>query len=73
MLPWLNSCLVLVDAFLRVLKNDMYIYFFFGGGGGWEGRFAFTTRMRINPLTYCSVILISHTHVKSITRKSLKQ
>ena len=34
MLPWLNSCLVLVDAFLRVLKNDMYIYFFFGGGGG---------------------------------------
>ena len=72
MLPWLNSCLVLVDAFLRVLKNDMYIYFF-GGGGGWEGRFAFTTRMRINPLTYCSVILISHTHVKSITRKSLKQ
>ena len=72
MLPWLNSCLVLVDAFLRVLKNDMYIYFF-GGGGGGGGRFAFTTRMRINPLTYCSVILISHTHVKSITRKSLKQ
>ena len=34
MLPWLNSCLVLVDAFLRVLKNDMYIFFFFGGGGG---------------------------------------
>ena len=34
MLPWLNSCLVLVDAFLRVLKNDMYIYFFLGGGGG---------------------------------------
>ena len=34
MLPWLNSCLVLVDAFLRVLKNDMYIYFFFLGGGG---------------------------------------
>ena len=72
MLPWLNSCLVLVDAFLRVLKNDMYIYFFWGGGGG-GGRFAFPTRMRINPLTYCSVILISHTHVKSITRKSLKQ
>ena len=71
MLPWLNSCLVLVDAFLRVLKNDMYIYIFLGGGVG--GRFAFTTRMRINPLTYCSVILISHTHVKSITRKSLKQ
>ena len=71
MLPWLNSCLVLVDVFLRILKNDMYIFFF--GGGGWEGRFAFTTRMRINPLTYCSVILISHTHVKSITRKSLKQ
>ena len=74
MLPWLNSCLVLVDAFLRVLKNDMYIYIFFlGGGGGGGGRFAFTTRMRINPLTYCSVIFISHTHVKSITRKSLKQ
>ena len=31
MLPWLNSCLVLVDAFLRVLKNDMYI--FWGGEG----------------------------------------
>ena len=73
MLPWLNSCLVLVDAFLRVLKNDMYIYIFFWGGGGGGGRFAFTTRMRINHLTYCSVILISHTHVKSITRKSLKQ
>ena len=34
MLPWLSSCLVLVDAFLRVLKNDMYIYIFGGGGGG---------------------------------------
>ena len=67
MLPWVNSCLVLVHAFLRVLKNDMYIYIFGGG------RFAFTTRMRINPLTYCSVIFISHTDVKSITRKSLKQ
>ena len=34
MLPWLNSCLVLVDAFLRVLKNDMYIYILEGGGVG---------------------------------------
>ena len=34
MLPWLNSCLVLVDAFLRVLKNDMYIYILGGGVGG---------------------------------------
>ena len=37
MLPWLNSCLVLVHAFLRVLKNDMYIYIFFFGGGGVVG------------------------------------
>ena len=36
MLPWLNSCLVLVDVFLRILKNDMYI-FFLGGGGGRAG------------------------------------
>ena len=42
MLPWLNSCLVLVDAFLRVLKNDMYIYiFFFLGGGGVGGQVCF--------------------------------
>ena len=40
MLPWLNSCLVLVHAFLRVLKKD----FFLGGGGGGGvggGRFCF--------------------------------
>ena len=39
MLPWLNSCLVLVHVFLRVLKKDI---FFWGGGEGWGGgRFCF--------------------------------
>ena len=67
MLPWLNSCLVLLHAFLRVLKKDI---FFWGGGGA---GFVFTTVISRRVDSHPSVIFMSHIDVKSITRKSLKQ
>ena len=72
MLPWLNSCLVLVHAFLRVLKKDIYIFFFWGGGGVRTG-FVFATVISRRVDSHPSVIFMSHIDVKSITRKSLKQ